>query len=96
MDILFINDIALTRVDALLAVKLLRGASVPILGGDLYFERDGRIELDSASWCTDPKPGEGCEDYLARGWSNSEAFIKKIPEPSHGTVLFSIVIGKLL
>jgi hypothetical protein len=89
-----IRDIGLLRIDALNAVEIARHAKLPILGGDVYFRRDDRIELAYANWQVKPKPPEEHDTYLLRSWDNAETYIKNFPEPSDADVLFGIVFGR--
>jgi len=88
-----IQDMALERGDALAAVELLRKASTPILGGDVYVKRKANIELAYANWYSDPNPNEASNDYLRCSWHATENYIKNFPEPMDGEPLFVLVIG---
>lgn len=89
-----VNDIALERNDALLAVEFLRNAEVPILGGDVYLERARGIELAYANWHCDPSQDEDRSHYLQRSWSTAESYVKSYPEPADAKVLWAFVVGK--
>ena len=90
-----VDEVALSRQDALRAVEILRRASLPILGGDVYFERRGDIESAIANWHADPRPGESRGEYLARSWATTETYIQKFPQQPTGILaLFVLVVGK--
>jgi hypothetical protein len=93
IEVLGINEVALMREDALVAVELLRYASVPILGGDLYVQRGTSVESACTNWFTNCIPGESEEHYLVRSWNNAEKFIKELPELNAGRPLFVFVVG---
>lgn len=86
-----VRDIALERVDTLLAVELLRKASIPILGGDVYFTREGVIELAYANWHSDPLPGEDRDLFVSRSCLEAENYVKAFPS-SDTLPLFALVI----
>ena len=88
-----INGIALTRVDALIAVDLLRLASVAILGGDVYFNCSGSIETAYANWHSEPRQGEGREDFARRSCLEAEAHISQFPL-SGSPPLFALVVDR--
>jgi hypothetical protein len=75
-----LRDIALEREDAISALEFLREDSVPVVGGDVYCQRDGRIELAYANWHCDPNAGEPPGDYLSRSVVAAEHYIKRFPE----------------
>jgi len=93
VELLGIHEVALMREDALAAVELLRNASIPILGGDLYLKRGTSVESASTNWSTTCMPGESEEHYLIRSWENTEKFIKELPQLNGATPLFVLVIG---
>ena len=89
-----LGDIALEQIDALVAVEILRNASVPILGGDVYFKwHDNRIELAYANWHSDPLPGEERQHFARRSCLETENYIKGFPL-SEAIPLFVLVIDE--
>jgi Immunity protein 40 len=96
LSMLGISDIALKRDDALQAVSLLRAAEIPILGGDVYFQRGNLIELAYANWYVQLKEKEEKDSYLRRSWDMSEAYIREFPDNNKGDLLFSLVTGQVL
>jgi hypothetical protein len=86
-----LREIALERDDALQAVKLLQKASVPILGGDVYFRRKSGIESAYANWHSDQAPSEGRDCYVTRSCLKTENYIKKFSSPD-SPMLFVLVI----
>lgn len=86
-----VSDIALERADAISALEFLREASVPVLGGDVYFQREGRIELAYANWHCDPIADEPPGDYLSRSFVAAEHYINRFPEHAGVMPLFALV-----
>jgi hypothetical protein len=88
-----LSDIGLTRADALRAVEILREGVTPILGGDLFFLKDGRPEFAFDNWSTEPEPGETNNLYVRRSCDTTEAFVRKIPDQPDVELLFAFVVG---
>jgi len=86
-----IADIALERADALNAIELLQRASVPVLGGDIYFKRPNGIEHAYANWHSDPQPGENRQRFASRSCFESADYISSFPT-SDAMPLFVLVI----
>jgi hypothetical protein len=86
-----LSEVALGRADALHATELLRGGSVPILGGDVYFMRGESVELAFANWHTDRQPGESWADYVNRSCRHSAKYIEDFPHRPDVTPLFVLV-----
>jgi len=91
-----VADIALILEDALAAIKLARDAGIPILGGDVYMRRGGRITLANANWHTDPQQGESLEVYAHRTWAESDAYLRRYPKTAGADSLFVLVISDLV
>jgi hypothetical protein len=89
-----VRDIGLLRDDALLAVELLRKAEIPILGGDVWYRRNGRFELAFANWYTDPDTMEDQRAYSQRSCSATEQYIREFLKPAEAELLFVLVIGR--
>jgi hypothetical protein len=84
-------DIALSRADAMLAVGLLRSASIPILGGDVYFKKVTGIEIAYANWHSDPTDSEDRDSFVARSCLETENYIKSFPT-TEAEPIFVLVI----
>ena len=84
-------ELALSRADAILAVELLRGASIPILGGDVYFKNVTGIESEGDNWHSDPREGEERDSFVTRSCLETLSYIENFP--STGAVpIFVLVI----
>jgi hypothetical protein len=95
LNALGLREIALSRGNALQAVRILRRVGKPILGGDAYLRLGERIESTFANWYTDPKSSEERQSFLLRSWESAEAFLNSYPEPDQGEPMFTIVVGDL-
>ena len=93
LDSLGLRDRALVRGDALQAIDLLEAAGIPVLGGDVYIAKQGKIESAYANWYTDQREGETISRFAARSFAESRSYISKFPDPTDGMALFALVIG---
>jgi hypothetical protein len=91
LQCLGIAEIALTRLDAILAASLLRNASIPILGGDVFFKKPAGIELAYANWHSDPMEGEDRERFAIRSCLDALNYIESFPS-TEAVPLFVLVI----
>ena len=85
-----IREVALNRSDALAAVELLRKASIPILGGDVYFKGSRGIDSAYANWHSEPISGEDHDRFVSRSCLDTEKYIKGFPD-SKNEILFVLV-----
>jgi hypothetical protein len=86
-----VAETALRREDAILATSLLRRASIPILGGDVYFKKDTRIESAYANWHSDPMTNEDDDSFVTRSCLESKNYIENFPS-TEDTPIFVLVI----
>jgi hypothetical protein len=87
-----IAETALSRDDAILAVSLLRSASIPILGGDVYFKKATGIESAYANWHSDQMNGEDRDSFVTRSCFESKNYIESFPS-TEDTAIFVLVIN---
>jgi hypothetical protein len=85
------RDIALSREDAMLAVNLLQRASIPILGGDVYFKKTTGIESAYANWHSDPTDGEDRANFVTRSCREALNYIAGFPS-AEAVPIFVLVI----
>jgi len=90
-----LEDISLCRTDALRAIELIRSSSRAILGGDVYFQRAGGIEIAYANWHTDREIGENSTDYVVRSCHESKNYIESFPHLEAAVPLFVFVVSEL-
>ena len=93
LGLLGLTEVALRRDDALNAIELLASANVPVLGGDVYIERQDRIEVGLSNWYTDRQDGESPDAFASRSWDKSRAYISNFSEPPDGKALYVLVTG---
>src|SRR6476469_2863937 len=75
-----VREIALQRRHALAAIRLLRDAAVPILGGDVWVEQDGQIERRTESWTCNRRSGEDAASFVARSFDKANRYVETFPE----------------
>src|SRR5215203_768096 len=89
LDTLGLEEVALRRSDALMAVSILVRNVSPILGGDVYWQRGGIVEPAYANWATQPQTGESKEARAARSGEEAVEYIKGFPAKPGSEPLFS-------
>lgn len=90
-DAFGVQESALSRSDALHAIGLLEKVGVPVLGGDVYFEKEDVIEFSYSVWSLNPDEHENGEDFAVRTWKESREYISGYPERPGEVPLFVIV-----
>lgn len=88
-----LRDMALRRCDALVAIRALKDSSVPILGGDVYLERAGGVELGYANWYVDRLDGETLQEFAVRSCCKAEEYVGGFPGLADAQPLFVLVIS---
>lgn len=86
-----IHEVALRLDDALRAIRWLRESSVPVLGGDVYFDHQGNIEPAYANWYVDRKGEESRKDFADRSCLQAESYIAGFPKGTDRQPLFVLV-----
>lgn len=86
-----LTEIGLSRANALLAIDLLRSASIPILGGDVYLKKEAFIESAYANWHSDPREGEDRRDFVSRSCFETKNYIENFPS-TEAMPVFVLVI----
>ena len=88
---------ALTKQEALEAVKFYYQLKVPILGGDVfYMDKDGEIDWTYDNWYTIKNDSENNIKYLKRSIEETEHYIKNYRNNvlQNCTLLFDIIYEK--
>jgi len=84
-------EVALRRDDALGAIRVLKESSVPILGGDVYFEQQGNVEPAYANWYVDRQDAESRKDFADRSCLKAESYVADFPKAMDKQPLFVLV-----
>jgi len=88
-----VKEWALSRNDALTAIGILRDGHEAVLGGDVIFEREGRLRYTHDNWHSDPGENEPTAQYIERSLAEAEGYIRKYPETNEGKYYYVIVSG---
>jgi hypothetical protein len=81
---------ALTRAQASEAAARLAELGLPILGGDVYESRDGKLVHNYDSWHTDRQQSEPIADFVARSYLAATSYITSY-QPNKDKYYFSLV-----
>jgi hypothetical protein len=93
LDRLGLQELALRRSDALDAIQVLRDLSIPVLGGDVYLERAGGVELGYANWHVERQSREEAGQFAERSCIKAESYVMAFPRRAEETPLFVLVIS---
>ena len=85
-----VNNWALKRKDALIAIENLKKNNIAVLGGDIYAVYNGVIESTHDNWYCDRESGEVASDFILRSASIATNYINKYISETEN-VLIAIV-----
>lgn len=90
-----IDGIALPRRAALDAVETLqRAGCVPILGGEVFQVRNGKLAHSYDSWDCKSGGNPNSDQYLNDSLKQAKAYIQRYSDPEDGSVFYQIVVPK--
>jgi hypothetical protein len=72
------HEYALTLQDAKQLISLLPGSTVPLLGGDVVAESEGRLRYTYENWYIVREPAEDDESHARRSYRKAEDFISSL------------------
>ncbi|EMM83588.1 Imm40 family immunity protein [Leptospira interrogans] len=72
-----VNNWALTKDQALMALEKFLKLDIPILGGDVYEYKNGIIESNYNNWYCDPDEGETNSEYVRRSIEKAIKYIQE-------------------
>jgi len=67
-----------------------------VIGGDVYYEYDGRLESAYANWHCEPKPGEQLDDFVRRSIVYALEYLGKVDDLSGKRAVFVPVVGDVI
>ena len=87
-----INNFGLCRKKALLALDELKNHKIAILGGDVCFKVNHKIELSYDNWHIEKDESETYDEFYKRSVEISRAYIQNYKNTSkHCEILFVLV-----
>jgi hypothetical protein len=86
-------DWALKKEDALVAAKILHSASIPILGGEIITEMNGKFRHLGEGWHSDQQKDETLDDFVQKSFTETVDYITKSSEDNSGNYYYILVPG---
>ncbi|MBE0437075.1 MAG: hypothetical protein IBX56_14885 [Methylomicrobium sp.] len=86
-----IDNWALDKNQATLAIDEFERHKIPILGGDVYEMVDGYPEANYDNWYCDRNANEELEDYVARSVGRARDYVESYSSPSGQEAYFVLV-----
>jgi hypothetical protein len=72
-----VSSVAFTKENALLILKIIRQENIPILGGDVCFVINGKIQYTGDNWSFSKKDDETLRQYTERSYQATFDYITK-------------------
>jgi hypothetical protein len=91
LDSIGVNNWALSKKEALIAIEKLTQECVPILGGDVYEMINGRLKSTYDSWYCDIEEDESENSFLIRSIDKAGTYIRKYNARNANAIYFVIV-----
>ncbi len=86
-----LSDIALLRSHALRGIEILRDNSIPVLGGDVYYRKDGKTFVAFANWHCEPNKFEDINSFAVRSYNSAFEYISKYPNSEDKETVFVLI-----
>ncbi len=86
-----VNNWALTREQALVAIKEFERQKITVLGGDVYELVDDKPDSNYDNWYCDQEQGETSNDFIVRSCNHAREYISKYKNPRGRDTFFVIV-----
>ncbi len=67
-----------------------------IIGGDVYYEYNGKLESAYANWHCEPNLGESKIDFVRRSVEYAGQYLERIKHPPEKRAIFVPVLGKVI
>ena len=88
LDVLGISEIAWKRKEIFLIIQLLQENKIPVLGGDVYSIKGGKIMLTYDSWFTNNDNGF---DFISKSLDNAILYIANYENRNGNDFIYSLV-----
>jgi len=86
-----VNNYALPLNEAIAFVNLCESQDVPILGGDVYGDKNGKLSITYDNWYVDLQEGEANHDFCTRSCDAARRYLAGFPSDFDGA--FALVIA---
>lgn len=86
-----VDEFALLKSDALKALQMLQEHRIPVLGGDVYCNDNGKIKYTYDNWYCDRENNENNDEYALRSIINAKYFIENYTLLGNGSPIFVLV-----
>lgn len=82
------------RIQEVFAALL--ASETAVIGGDVYYEYDGRLESAYANWHCEPETGEQRRNFVQRSIRLATDYLTRVDDPIGKRAVFVPVIGEVL
>lgn len=86
-----VKNWALSKKDAQNAISALFEIGVPILGGDVYYQKNSGIYPGTENWYHQRSSGETIQEFLIRSTEASRAYVMAFNSVDGSNPLFALV-----
>jgi broad specificity phosphatase PhoE len=85
-------ELALSKIDSLRALDLLRDTEKAALGGDVYRVEENRMRPTHDNWYVKREEGESTIAFAERSRSVAEQYIRQYLDPEDGSIAYVLVV----
>jgi Immunity protein 40 len=86
------NNWALTRAEALVAIRAIEHESRVLLGGDVWLASEDALSPTGDSWHFEPNPHESHPTNVGDGAAKAKAYVAAYPNRVDGVPYFELVV----
>ena len=90
-----LNEVALAKPDAIAAVRSLEGHQIAVLGGDVYYEKEGKIRPTHENWFCNQNPNESPLEFAKRSQKIASDFLLSHNIGTEANQLYVLVLSGL-
>jgi hypothetical protein len=89
-----VNNWALTRHEALIAIDKLMTLGVPILGGDVFEQTNDVLRHNYDNWYCNKLDNESIKDFIIKSHEKAKEYIESYHSNKPESIFFVIVPGR--
>jgi hypothetical protein len=93
LDVIGVNNWALSKEQALIALEKLFSIGVPILGGDVYTISNGEINSQYDNWYCERLQDETSMEFVNRSFVSANRYVQNYNSENIDSIYFVIVPG---